>query len=50
MLVFGEKQKFAAALIHPTSTLTTYCKNHKIPYITPSEIVEIRFIDRYKRE
>ncbi|MBN1463321.1 MAG: long-chain fatty acid--CoA ligase [Paludibacteraceae bacterium] len=52
MLVLGENQKFAAALILPDfHFLQTYCKNHKIPYTTPSEIVDNKdIIDRYKRE
>ena len=52
IVVLGENQKFAAALIHPDfAFLKDWCKFHKIPYTTNEEMIlneEVK--KRYDRE
>lgn len=52
IMVLGENQKFAAALIHPDfAFLKDWCKFHKIPYTTNEEMIlneEVK--KRYDRE
>jgi long-chain acyl-CoA synthetase len=41
MVVFGEGEKFAAALISPDfAFLNIWCANHNVPYTTPEEAVK----------
>jgi len=52
IVVVGEGEKFAAALISPDFTfLNTWCQNHNIPYTTPQEAVVIPdIIKRFAKE
>lgn len=52
MVVFGEGEKFAVALISPDFTfLNSWCANHDIPYTTPEEAVKNPdIINRFARE
>jgi long-chain acyl-CoA synthetase len=52
MIVFGEGEKFAVALISPDfSFLNVWCSHHNIPYTTPEEAVKNPdIINRFARE
>ncbi len=52
MAVFGENQKYAAAIISPNfEFLKSWCANHGVEYTTPTEMVQNKTIlDRFKRE
>jgi long-chain acyl-CoA synthetase len=52
MMVVGENQKFAAALIVPNfENLKTWCEENHITYTTNAEIIkEKKVIDRYRKE
>ena len=52
MVVFGENEKFAAALISPDFVfLKSWCRRHKIPYTTPAEIIKNKeVIARFGKE
>ena len=52
MMVVGENQKFAAALIVPNfENLKTWCEENHIIYTTNAEIIkEKKVIDRYRKE
>ena len=50
--VFGENQKYAAAIISPNfEFLKTWCGTHGVEYTSPVEIIQNKtIIDRFKRE
>ena len=52
IVVFGENQKFPAAIINPNfDFLKTWCGTHGIEYTTPAEMVKNKdIIARFKRE
>ena len=52
IMVVGENQKFAAALIVPNfENLKTWCEDNHVTYTTDSEIIkEKKVIDRYRKE
>ena len=52
IVVMGEGQKFAAALISPDfNYLKTWCLRHEVPYTTPAEAVENKeILKRFTRE
>ena len=52
IVVMGEGQKFAAALISPDfNYLKTWCLRHEVPYTTPEEAVENKeILKRFTRE
>ena len=52
MVVVGENQKFAAALIIPDfAFLKNWCKKHKIDFTTPAEMIKVKEIrDRFAVE
>ena len=52
MVVVGEGQKFAAAIISPNfEFLKAWCANHDVAYTSPAELVKDKtIIARFKRE
>ena len=52
MMVVGENQKFAAALIVPSfENLKTWCEENNIAYTTNAEVIKNKkVIDRYRKE
>lgn len=52
IVVLGENQKYAAALIHPDFTfLREWCKRHEIPYTTNEEMIKNEEVfKRYGKE
>ncbi len=52
IVIVGENQKFAAALISPDfQFLKTWCQRHEIPYTTPEEMVKNEeIVKRFARE
>ena len=52
MMVVGENQKFAAALIVPNfENLKTWCEENHIPYTTNAEMIQNKAVtDRYRKE
>ena len=52
VVVFGEGQKYAAALIVPDfAFLKEWCKRHEIEYTSPAEIIKVKEVrDRIGRE
>jgi long-chain acyl-CoA synthetase len=52
MMVVGENQKFAAALIVPNfEHLKTWCEENHIPYTTNAEMIKVKAVnDRYRKE
>ena len=52
MMVVGENQKFAAALIVPNfDGLKTWCEENNVTYTTNAEVIkEKKVIDRYRKE
>ena len=52
IMVVGENQKFAAALIVPNfEHLKTWCEENHIPYTTNAEMVKVKAVnDRYRKE
>lgn len=52
MMVVGENQKFAAALIVPNfENLKTWCEENNVTYTTNAEVIkEKKVIDRYRKE
>ena len=52
MMVVGENQKFAAALIVPSfDGLKTWCEENNVTYTTNAEVIkEKKVIDRYRKE
>ena len=52
MMVVGENQKFAAALIVPNfEHLKTWCEENHIPYTTNAEMIKNKAVnDRYRKE
>ena len=52
IVVLGENQKFAAALIRPDfAFLKEWCKTHEIAYTTPEEMIQNEEVKkRYDRE
>ena len=52
VVVFGEGQKYAAALIVPDFTfLKEWCKRHEIEYTSPAEIIKVKEVkDRIAKE
>ncbi len=52
MMVVGENQKFAAALIVPNfDHLKVWCEENHIPYTTNSEMVKVKAVnDRFRKE
>lgn len=52
MMVVGENQKFAAALIVPNfENLKTWCEESHIPYTNNAEMINVKAVgDRYRKE
>jgi len=52
IIVFGENQKFAAAIIHPDfNFLKAWCKKHNIKFTTPEEMIHNEdVIKRFNKE
>ena len=52
MMVVGENQKFAAALIVPNfESLKTWCEENHIPYTTNTEMIKAKAVnDRFRKE
>ena len=52
IMVVGENQKFAAALIVPNfEHLKTWCEENHIPYTTNAEMIKVKAVnDRYRKE
>ena len=52
IVVLGENQKFAAALIRPDfAFLKEWCKKHDVPYTTPEELIQNENVkNRFDRE
>ena len=52
MMVVGENQKFAAALIVPNfENLKTWCEENHIPYTTNTEMIKAKAVnDRFRKE
>ena len=52
MMVVGENQKFAAALIVPNfEHLKTWCEENHIPYTTNAEMIKVKAVnDRFRKE